>query len=139
VVALGLIEEGLMSREKTVARVLVVDDDESMRELVRHLLEAAGHEAWTATGGRAALTLAKERAFDIALVDIIMPDIDGIETIEKLRKISPNTRICAMSGSSSNSAGYLETVLALGADGALEKPFDKHDLEVTVAELLRRV
>jgi len=126
-------------KKQTVARVLVVDDHEPTRDLVKYFLELSGHQAWTAADGWAALSLAREQAFDIALVDIIMPDIDGIETIEKLKDIAPRTRIVAMSGNSPNSAGYLETVLTLGADGALEKPFSREDLDMTVAKLLARV
>ncbi len=119
-----------------MAKVLVIDDDEATRGVIEEILTRAGHVVETASGGREGLRRARENRFDVVLVDIIMPDVDGIETITELRERDPSLRIVAMSGSSPNSAGYLETARMLGADAALAKPFQKHELEATVARLL---
>ncbi|RMF24992.1 MAG: response regulator [Deltaproteobacteria bacterium] len=119
-----------------MARILVIDDDEASRAVIEEILARKGHEVTLAGGGRAGLAEARRQRFDLVLVDIIMPDIDGMETITELREMSDALPIIAMSGSSPNSAGYLETAKVLGADAALAKPFTKSELEDAVAAML---
>ncbi len=119
-----------------MARILVIDDDEATRAVIEEILARQGHQVTLAAGGRTGLAEARRRNFDLVLVDIIMPDIDGMETISELREMSATVPIIAMSGSSPNSAGYLETATVLGASAALAKPFSKRELEHTVDVML---
>ncbi len=119
-----------------MARILVIDDDEATRVVIEEILALRGHAVTLAAGGRAGLAEARRRDYDLVLVDIIMPDIDGMETISELRERFPAMPIIAMSGSSPNSAGYLETAKVLGASAALAKPFSKVELERAVDAML---
>jgi DNA-binding response OmpR family regulator len=121
-----------------VARILVVDDDEGVRSLLTRKLGMVGHEVSTAESGVGAARLAKASHFDLMIIDIIMPDKDGVETIMEIRKTSsPGMKIIAMSGGGIASAtDYLYIARQLGADATIAKPFDFDDLLSTIASLV---
>lgn len=111
-------------------RVLIIDDEAKLRLIVRKMLEAAGYEVGEAENGRAGLQAFQEKAADIVLTDIIMPEKEGIETIVELRKLSQKSlRIVAMSGGGrAKNVDFLKIAQSLGADATLAKPFRKEDL-----------
>jgi DNA-binding response OmpR family regulator len=122
-----------------MATILVVDDDQSVRQAVRMVLETAGHMVIEAEGGRAGLKLGKMQAFDLVIIDILMPEIDGIETIRGLRKFSQKIKILAISGGGKTNPDIFLTMAAqLGADGTLMKPFGRTELLEAVDQLLNR-
>jgi two-component system cell cycle response regulator DivK len=103
--------------------VLVVDDNERNLKLACAVLEAAGITTVGAGSGAEALELAVERRFDLVLLDIRLPDIDGPEVLRRLR-VDPGaatTPVVAMTSLGPDEAGAL---LELGFDGYLEKPID---------------
>jgi CheY-like chemotaxis protein len=107
-----------------MSRILLVDDDETLRDVMREGLELAGHSVLPAANGHEALRLAKSKEFDILLTDIIMPDKEGFETIAEIHDLFPNKAIIAMSGGGQVGAeDYLEIAQKLGAQVTLEKPF----------------
>jgi len=75
----------------------VIDDDESVRLVVRATLEAAGHHVREASDGRKGLEVFRNDPADVAITDIVMPERDGLEVIMHLRRYSPKVRIFAMS------------------------------------------
>src|SRR5882724_4831199 len=85
-------------RSGGVARILVMDDDALLRGALRVALEAAGYEVLEAGDGDAGLRLQREQGADLVLVDIFMPQRDGLEVIRALRAETPQTKIVAMSG-----------------------------------------
>src|SRR2546422_179515 len=85
-------------RRGGVARILVMDDDELLRGALRVVLEAAGYEVIEAADGNAGLRLEREQSADLVLVDIFMPERDGLEVIRALRTEIPQPKIIAMSG-----------------------------------------
>src|SRR6266480_7062891 len=85
-------------RRGGVARILVMDDDELLRGALRVVLEAAGYEVIEAADGDAGLRLQREQAADLVLVDIFMPERDGLEVIRALRAEIPEPKIISMSG-----------------------------------------
>ena len=103
-------------------KVLVIDDEFLVRETVENILEDAGYEAIIATGGVEGLKLLEEHSPSIVISDIIMPDKDGIEIIQDIRKIKADVKIIAISGSTFGQQ-YLEAAKELGADAILRKPF----------------
>ena len=74
-----------MSRDKQTARVLVVDDEPSIVDAIATTLRYEGFEVDQASNGRAALRAAQEKPFDLIVLDIMMPDIDGLEVTKRLR------------------------------------------------------
>jgi two-component system, chemotaxis family, chemotaxis protein CheY len=116
---------------------LVIDDDESMRELVGATLQRVGHTVTFAVSAKEALKLLETERPDIIVTDILMPNLDGIELVTALRKSHPELPIIAMSGSSRNSPLYLKTAQLLGARRTLMKPFTMDQFFEVVNALLR--
>jgi DNA-binding response OmpR family regulator len=117
--------------------VLIVDDEELLREAVRLALEQDGHEAIEAEDGFAALRLFGEHQPDVVVTDLIMPQKEGIETIRDLRKRYPHAKIIALSGRGGISLNAnLERARMVGADAALLKPCDFDELRETVRGLM---
>ena len=119
-------------------RILVVDDNDDVLLSMNSLLEAAGHEAETASDARRALEIHRTRPADLVITDIFMPEQDGLETIVQFRSESPHVKIVAMSGGGDIAKhDYLEVAQHAGADAMLRKPFDPQQLLDTVEKLTR--
>jgi CheY-like chemotaxis protein len=119
-----------------MARVLVVDDEELVRASIAAALRRAGHHVTTAEDGEDALGKFCPGRFDLVITDIVMPRMEGIETLRALRKLEPGIRIIAMSESDTDHGFYLKAAAALGADATLGKPFTAADLRLIVREAL---
>jgi DNA-binding response OmpR family regulator len=118
-------------------RVLVVDDEPQIRDLLAESLERAGFDVDTAGDGIEALKCFRTYPADVVVTDIIMPDQEGIETIIQLRRENPELAIIAISGGGAIAPdGYLGTARLLGARSTFAKPFSIADL---VAEAVRIV
>ncbi len=103
--------------------VLIIDDDAAVSRTLSLILTRAGYQVATVTGGRKGLELLTQESFDLVLTDIIMPELDGIEAIRRIRADHPGLRIIAMSGGGQiDKADFLHMAEALGADRVLEKP-----------------
>ena len=87
-----------MEVAKEAARILLVDDEPAILEILRQALLAEGFEVETAANGNEAVQRAKRQLFDLVLTDLIMPEMDGIQTMLELRAVHPGIRIIAMSG-----------------------------------------
>ena len=107
-------------------KILVIDDDEQMRVLLRQVMEWAGHEVVEAADGRAGMLMQRQHGADLVITDLIMPEQEGLETITALRRDYPGLKIIA----------YLPAARELGADRVFSKPFDVQELAETVRELL---
>jgi CheY-like chemotaxis protein len=110
-----------------MATILLIDDDEQVRMLFQVALEGAGYRVLTAESGPHGLRLLQEQDVDLALVDIFMPSMDGLEVIPLLRKTRPACKIIAMSGGAWE-WDYLDTAKQLGANDMLKKPFSLQEL-----------
>jgi CheY-like chemotaxis protein len=115
-----------------MAKILIIDDDEQMREMLRQLLTDAGYAVTTACDGVDGLKRFRADPADLVVTDIVMPNGEGIETIMLLRRVCVNLPIVAISGGQPQSALWLNVARHLGAECALAKPF-------TVAELMNAV
>ncbi len=106
-------------------RILVVDDDPQILQLLRELLEQNGYYVEEAGNGEDALELNQKQAFDLVITDIVMPGKEGIQTIQELRKKNPHLKIIAISGGGySASTVYLDMAEKMGANLTITKPFD---------------
>lgn len=110
-------------------RVLVVDDQEAERTALARLLGARGYEVDVASGGAQALELCRDRIYDLAIVDIFMPDMNGLELIRALQELEPEMAIVAISGNTGlTGSDCLEAAVVFGAVAALPKPLNLDSL-----------
>jgi two-component system, NtrC family, nitrogen regulation response regulator NtrX len=108
-----------------MAKILLVDDEAETRANLRAMLELMGHEVLDAAGGRDGCLLAESQLFDCAVVDIFMPGMDGLETIQILKSLHPEMPVVVLAGEGRISPDLAcRLALALGADHALRKPVD---------------
>jgi len=118
------------------ANILVAEDNELNFELVHDVLEAAGHLVTRASDGLEAVSLAAERDFDLLLLDLHMPRLDGADVLRRLRS-EPQTRLLKIVVLTADAMrGTDEAVLLAGADAYLSKPFDVDALRSMVVHLL---
>jgi CheY-like chemotaxis protein/signal transduction histidine kinase len=106
--------------------VLLVDDSRDHQRLLGHLLTRAGATVTTADNGAIALHLMQNQDFDLILMDMQMPEMDGIEATQELRRRGVNTPVLALTAD--NGEGSTERFLAAGCNGHLEKPIDRDAL-----------
>lgn len=112
-----------------MARILVADDEESIRSLLRHILECAGYEVVDAENGQVALEKCREQRPDLVLTDIVMPEMEGIGFMLQLRREYPGLKVIAMSGGGRiGPETYLPMAREFGAVHTLEKPFRRDDV-----------
>lgn len=110
-----------------MARILVIDDQESIRRLLRLVLEGAGHEVHEASNGRLGLAVYREKSADIIITDILMPEMNGLELMLELTRSFLNVKVIVMTGEL-ESTGTLEKAKLLGACQTFQKPFDTKEL-----------
>jgi CheY-like chemotaxis protein len=118
-------------------RILVIDDDDQVRSMLRQMLERAGHEVLDARDGSDGLRLFRSQGADIVITDIVMPEKEGIETIRELVHEEPGVKIIAMSGGGRiGPSAYLEVAQQIGAQRTLVKPVERSEILRCIAELL---
>jgi two-component system cell cycle response regulator DivK len=113
-------------------QVLVVEDNEKNMKLFRDVLVAAGYRTLEATTGGEAVELAAEHAPDLVLMDIQLPDIDGIEALRRLRRDSRTASVPVLALTAQAMEGDRERFLAAGFDDYLSKPVNVVDLVAAV-------
>jgi CheY-like chemotaxis protein len=117
--------------------ILLIEDDDDVRNMLRKTLEVLGHTVAAASNGKEAIALYQTTPADIVLTDIIMPEKDGLETIRELRRNHPEIKIIAMSGGGRVSAkSYLPIAKMLGAAQILTKPFTHDQITAAINSVL---
>jgi len=119
-----------------MARVLVVDDESTMRQMLRQALERRGHTVDEAADGRQALQRLAEHQADLVITDLVMPEMEGIETIQAVRRKFPGIPIVAISGGGRlEPENYLSMAGQIGANRTFAKPFRLEEILTAVREL----
>ena len=127
------------SSGKVKKRILIIDDDNEVRSLLSRTLSQAGFEVFTVGSGEEGTRLCRQQSMDLVIVDMIMPEKDGLETLMEIRRSSPNCRIIAMSGAPrTNVMDPLSVALKLGAVASLAKPFTPNEFLQYVTDCLPR-
>jgi len=113
---------------------LVADDEEVIRDACRRILQRSGHEVHTAADGQKALEFLRSTRFDLVLLDIKMPVVDGLQIMGFIGREKPETRVIVITG-----YGTAETVaqaMEAGAAHVLTKPFSPNELRSTIGRVL---
>jgi DNA-binding response OmpR family regulator len=105
-----------------MANILIIDDERSVRSLLRAVLESENHHVFEASNGRVGLELYRERSFDLIITDLTMPEMDGLDLISELTRSFLSVKVIAMTGGS-ESGSRLTAAKLLGARSTLQKPF----------------
>jgi DNA-binding response OmpR family regulator len=119
-----------------MARILIIDDDHALREMIAIALKSVGHLVTEAEDGEEGLRKFKEEPPDIVITDLVMPHKEGLETITDLKKDDPALPIIAMSGSRLDSHLYLDIAGRIGARVTLSKPFTMERLFAEVNKII---
>lgn len=120
-----------------MSRILLVDDDDPFRKMLRLSLIRLGHDVVEVGNGKDAVRLINERLPDLLITDLVMPEKEGLETIDEVRRKHPKLKIIAMSGGGRvNATDYLKIARAMGADKVLAKPFSIDEMTATLDSLL---
>ncbi len=119
-------------------RILLIDDDDQLRDGLRQTLEGEGYETVEARNGREGVRQCQVKPTDLIITDMLMPEQEGVETIRELRQEFPGVKIIAISGGmQSGSIDILGIAQRLGAQRTLRKPFSRDELLMTIQAVLR--
>jgi len=123
-----------------MSQILVIEDDIDFNQILCKVLIKKGYEVLSAINGKEGLSLYEKNLADLVITDILMPEQDGIEVILKLKKMSHDVKIIAISGGGQDISGqeYLQSVRAIcNIEHTLTKPFEKDRLLQIIQELLK--
>jgi CheY-like chemotaxis protein len=126
---------------EAVASILVIDDDRAVLSTIKIVLERAAHAVEAVDNSQAGLRLLETQRFDLLVVDIFMPGMDGFETMRLVHQFWPEMPIIVISGqqfgsTSEREPDFLYMATKLGAVSSLQKPFRPHELLAAVAKSL---
>jgi Response regulator containing CheY-like receiver, AAA-type ATPase, and DNA-binding domains len=119
-----------------MSNLLIVDDEQSYRQLLSLVFETDGHRIRTATNGLEALRMLQEEPADVVISDVKMPDMDGIEMLRSVREILPDIGVVMMTAFASVETA--REAFKLGADDFIQKPFDVEELKLIVNKTLEK-
>jgi CheY-like chemotaxis protein len=114
-----------------LGKVLVVDDELEVRQVLREFLSSRGYDVTTASGGAEAVAIVGTIKPDLILLDVAMPDMDGVETLKRIVAIEPALAVIMVTANSD--IGTTSKLLALGAVDYVPKPFDLDYLDQAVS------
>jgi CheY-like chemotaxis protein len=135
--ALSEIASRSTSRSNAMAAILLVEDNVELRRVLERGLQQAGHLVTAPADSITAAQLIESSAFDLVITDIVMPEIEGLDLIRRIRSAQPDFKVIAMSGGGMGSASqYLEMAKRFGADETLHKPFRIQELIAAVDRAL---
>jgi len=124
-------------RPSSKGRIVVADDDPTIRVYLRGLLENHGYSVLEASDGNEALRHVRKERVDLVITDILMPEREGLETIQILKRQHRSVGIVAISGA--DNPAYLNMARSFGASATLRKPLQAQALLAAVAKVLQEV
>ena len=116
--------------------ILVIDDEIDLRASLQEWLAMEGYHVWTAQDGRRGLKLYQDHQVDLVITDVLMPEIDGLEVLRALRRLSSTLPIIVMSGGEARDLDFLVEAQEFGATRTISKPFRPEELIDIVQDLL---
>jgi len=125
-----------MQSQEQIATVLLVEDTEDNRFMMRRLLEMAGYGVVEATNGEEAVRLAKSERPDLILMDLSLPVIDGLAATRAIRKLDGFGKVPIVAVSAHDTSDFQTDAITAGCDSYITKPIDFSQLEVLIARLL---
>ncbi|MEP6662970.1 MAG: response regulator [Verrucomicrobiota bacterium] len=122
-----------------MARILIIDDNTQLREMLNMVLTQAGHQVVEASGGEMGVQLYKQNPADVVVLDILMPEKGGLETIEELKKDFPDVKLIGISGGFQKKTDVNNSLAELlGVERTLAKPFAAEELLKIINSILEK-
>jgi two-component system response regulator (stage 0 sporulation protein F) len=118
-----------------MATILIIDDEQSIRALLKEVLEREGYRVIEAGNGREGLAMYQKHPADLVIMDLLMPDTDGLEATLQLTREYVDAKVIAMTGAQGD-RNFLDVAKLFGARRVFEKPFDINELLKAVQEEL---
>lgn len=115
-------------------KILVVDDNRAIRERLAELLNKEGYEVTTASSGNEAIDIIRRRNFDLAIVDLVMPEIDGMEVLREIKRVSGDTKVIMITAFATVQSAV--EAMKRGASDYISKPFRIEDIRATIRRVL---
>jgi len=127
----------LATRKGSPLKILIVDDEERVRETFRDICNLSGHfEVDLAQSGQAAIERVAREQYDLVTLDLIMPDISGLEAIERIKQQNPRLPVIIITGNATDKV--IKEAGVKGASKVLYKPLEATDLLQSLVDTLRR-
>ena len=120
--------------DKSKIHILIADDEDDLRTLLRHILTAQGYQITSAMDGEEAIELLKREKFDVALLDIQMPNINGIEVLKYIKEHCPHTKAVMLTGYAD--LKHAMEAKEFGARDFIGKPYKFEDVLSTIEHIL---
>ena len=115
--------------------ILIVDDEDGLRSIMKDELLNRGYEVSDADGGQVALDLLKDQSFDVIVLDVRMPGIDGLDVLRQIRQTDSTTKVIMLTGV--DELKIAKDSLALGADDFMTKPFQFQNLVACIDRVMK--
>lgn len=120
-----------------MARIMIIDDEAMVRETLRRILETFHYDVTEAPDGKVALAEHKKNPVDLIVVDIFMPEKEGLETIQEFKRDHEHVKIIAISGYTGvGSKDFLKSARAFGAERTFTKPISSEELTGAIRALV---
>lgn len=117
-------------------KILVVDDEQVMRDLFTRVLKLKGYSVTTVDSGKEAVEKVKTEEFDIAFIDVVMPEMDGVETFRAIKKVNPKVHVVMMTGFAVEDK--IKEAMQNGAIDYLYKPFDIVEIMTVIGKVEKK-
>jgi two-component system, NtrC family, response regulator AtoC len=118
------------------ARILIVDDDEGVRQVLSQSLQESGHQVSAAESGEAAVATVRESVFDLVILDMVLPRVDGLEVLKEITALRPEAAVIMITGYASVETAI--KAMKMGAVDYVVKPFRMEEVELVVGRALER-
>lgn len=116
-------------------RILIIDDEIIIRKLFKRLLAGDEYKVLTASNGKKGVEIAKNEKLDLVVLDLKMPEMDGIETLKRIKEINKNIRVIIITAFGTIQSA--SDALNLGVDDFISKPFDIAKIRTTIKNVLK--
>jgi two-component system, chemotaxis family, chemotaxis protein CheY len=116
-------------------RILIVDDDQFVRTVLRDILAPTGHQVSEATNGAEALERIRDQVPDLVILDLLMPKMSGMEALKEIRRMEPRSKVVVITSLASDALA--EEAMRFGASGFVVKPFHAMEIEEAVRQAMR--
>lgn len=126
----------MLQKETNTMRILLVEDEEQIRKLIKMNLELEGYEVVSVDNGRKAIDIIEGQHFDLMILDVMLPEVDGFQICQKVRL--NNTKVGIIIVSAKDTSQDRINGLKYGADDYLTKPFNLEELLLRVSNLFKR-